>query len=170
MSRVWITADLHLRHKNIHKYRNMASPEEHDAFVMDNLRSTVGKNDTVIFVGDIAFTVEGLCLIKFLDVKNKILIAGNHCTERVHFSHFVDTYNHVHALWKKKDAWISHAPLHPDHLRGNYCIHGHIHDAEVNDPRYKCVSLERTNYKPVLLEDVLSEIRSKCFESNEYQF
>lgn len=158
MSRVWITADLHLRHRNIHKYRGMASSEEHDGLVMENLQTSVGKNDTVIFVGDIAFNKDALDLIRDLKVKNKILVAGNHCTERVNFSEFVGVYNHVHALWRKSGCWISHAPLHPDHLRDLKCVHGHIHGDSVNDPRYACVSLEHTDMKPVLFERVVERL------------
>lgn len=161
MSRLWICADLHLGHKNIHKYRGMNSSEEHDLLVLDNISQSVGKNDTLILVGDIAFTVEALEYVKSINVKNKILVAGNHCTERVHFSKFVGVYNHVHSLWRKKGCWISHAPLHPDHLRGLFNIHGHIHGDKVDDPRYECVSLEHTNMAPILFENVLKEIRSR---------
>lgn len=38
-------------------------------------------------------------------------------------------------------------------VRGN--IHGHIHDKEVGDSRYFCVSCERVNYKPITLEELI---------------
>lgn len=164
MSKVWISADLHIGHKNIHKYRNFPSSEEHDDHVLNELDSRVGKNDTLILAGDIAFTVEALQRIKALRAGNKILVMGNHCSERVHFSEFVGVYDKVHSMLKKGDCWITHAPLHADHLRGKFNIHGHLHDIIVDDSRYACVSLEQTMYRPVLLERVVEGLReaNKC--------
>ena len=68
---------------------------------------------------------------------------------------------------------LSHIPIHPESLARFGCnIHGHLHanevmvmegrlgydDRKVPDPRYICVSVEHTNFTPILFEDVLKRI------------
>lgn len=72
---------------------------------------------------------------------------------------------------------LSHIPIHPESLARFGCnIHGHLHANEVRkargvdaktgtvlysnevDPNYLCVSVEHTNYTPILFEDVLKRI------------
>lgn len=67
---------------------------------------------------------------------------------------------------------LSHIPIHPESLARFGCnIHGHLHanevmvmeetrygDRKVPDPRYLCVSVEHTNYTPILFEDALKRI------------
>jgi hypothetical protein len=57
-----------------------------------------------------------------------------------------------------KGFFLTHCPVHPLELnypdvRGN--IHGHIHDKEVGESRYWCVSCERVDYKPITIEELL---------------
>lgn len=171
MSKVYITSDLHLGHKAINKYRpEFSSAEEHHEIIFDNLASTVGKNDTLYLLGDVAFSKEWLTRIANLKVKYKILIAGNHDLERgIHMRDLVETYDAVYALWSKRNFWLTHAPIHPQEMRSKKAnIHGHLHGNMVwadrgtkvlteageqyfseIDQRYINVSLEHTNWKPL---------------------
>jgi calcineurin-like phosphoesterase family protein len=165
MSNLYITSDLHLGHNNIHKHRpEFSSAEEHHEIIFDNLASTVTKNDTLYLLGDVAFTKEWLARIANLKVKHKILIAGNHDLERgIHMRDLVETYDAVYALWTKRNFWLSHAPIHPQEMRGKKAnIHGHLHGNMVwtndlceqdgmdeIDQRYLNVSLEHTDWKPI---------------------
>ena len=61
MSKLMLAADLHLGHRNIAKYRTQfITSEEHDEIVLDNLKSSVNKADSLWLLGDIAFTKEWL--------------------------------------------------------------------------------------------------------------
>jgi calcineurin-like phosphoesterase family protein len=170
MSTVYVTADLHLGHNNIHKHRpEFSSAEEHHEIIFDNLASTVTKNDTLYLLGDVAFSKEWLARIANLKVKHKILIAGNHDLERgIHMRDLVETYDAVYALWTKRNFWLSHAPIHPQELRNKKAnIHGHLHGNMVwadtkapteegfseIDQRYINVSLEHTDWKPIKLSE-----------------
>ena len=47
----------------------------------------------------------------------------------------------VVAYLKEHGMWLSHAPIHPDELRGKPSVHGHCHYANIqldgkDDPRY----------------------------------
>lgn len=50
---------------------------------------------------------------------------------------------------------LSHIPVHPGQLRGSTInVHGHLHTATTGDPRYRCVSVEQTNFAPVRLDSL----------------
>ena len=156
MSKVWVCADLHLGHKNITKFRTQfTTAEEHHEAVMENFLTTVGKRDKVFLLGDIVFKegIEYAAKLASLGA-NLILVKGNH-----------DAYdlwpNNVQGLMSYKGAWLSHAPVHPqelDYRKQGFNIHGHLHGGFINDPRYFNVSLEHTNFRPILMTDVLEQL------------
>lgn len=158
MSRLMITSDLHLGHRNICKYRKIfTSPEEHDEVVFDNLATSINKHDTLYLLGDIAFSKEWLNKIKSIKCRYKLLICGNHDTERgITMKDLVDTYDNVMALLSKRNYWFSHCPIHPQEIRGKLgVVHGHLHNQLVEgDDRYYNACLEHTNYKPISFEDL----------------
>lgn len=50
---------------------------------------------------------------------------------------------------------LTHIPVHHSQLRGRMInVHGHLHRASIRDPRYRCVSVEQTNYSPVRLDSL----------------
>lgn len=50
---------------------------------------------------------------------------------------------------------LTHIPVHPSQLRGSTVnVHGHLHSATVGDPRYRCVSVEQTDFAPIPLKDL----------------
>jgi calcineurin-like phosphoesterase family protein len=50
---------------------------------------------------------------------------------------------------------LTHIPVHPSQLRrGVLNVHGHLHARTINDPRYVCVSLEQTGFRPVRLDQL----------------
>ena len=160
MSLVYVMSDLHLGHNNICNFRTQfSSAEEHDEIILDNYRSVVTKRDTVIFLGDVAFTKERLADISGL-AGNKILVCGNHDLERgITMRDVVETYGSVYSLWTRKGCWMSHAPIHPTELRGKFCVHGHVHHKTLPDPRYFNASMENIEYKPKKFVDILEELR-----------
>ena len=159
MSKVWVCADLHLGHKNITKFRTQfATAEEHHETVMENFLTTVGKRDKVFLLGDIVFK-EGIEYAAKLDSlgANLILVKGNHDA----YDLWADS---VQGLMSYKGAWLSHVPVHPqelDYCKQGFNIHGHLHGGFINDPRYFNVSLEHTNYRPILMTDVLEQLRER---------
>lgn len=158
MSKVWVCADLHLGHKNITKFRTQfTTAEEHHKTVMENFLTTVGKRDKVFLLGDIVFK-EGLEYANILSALSAdlVLVKGNH--DATHF-----WANSVQGLMSYKGAWLSHAPIHEQELdyHKQFNIHGHLHGSFINDPRYFNVSLEHTNYRPILMADVLEQLRER---------
>jgi calcineurin-like phosphoesterase family protein len=161
MSRVFVTSDWHLGHRNIPKYRpQITTVEENTELIIDNYLSIVGKRDVVYFLGDISFTQQGLYLLKTLPGR-KILILGNHCTEHLPIQSYVDTFDKVHGIYSKYGTWFTHAPIHPSELRGKFNIHGHTHIINVDDPKYFNACVDNTDFKPVDVKAVIEQMTAE---------
>lgn len=158
----YVAGDLHLGHKNICKFRNQfSSVEEHDEYILDRYRSKVRKRDSVIFTGDIIFDRKYLQIVKDLP-GDKILVAGNHCTERgISMKDLVKVYGRVFSSYAKSGLLYTHMPIHPAELRGKFNVHGHVHDATLPDPRYFNTSMEAINYEPVDVQEVKDVLNSR---------
>ncbi len=162
MANVWFTADLHGGHRRIHHYRTIfTSEEEHWNTVKENYHSLVTKRDKVFFLGDIAFTQERLEDVGSWVAERKVLIVGNHCTQHIPMKEIVKHFDEVHSLYKYKEFWLSHAPIHPNELRGKYNLHGHVHHATIEDCRYLNCCLENTDYFPIDLTEVRRRLEIK---------
>jgi calcineurin-like phosphoesterase family protein len=154
VSRVFHTSDWHLGHKNILKYRpQFKTIKEHDDLIFENYLNTIIKRDTVYFHGDMLFSLDYFERFKELP-GHKILIVGNHDTDFLKLEEIMPLFDRTVALTKKKQAWLSHAPIHPTELRGKFNIHGHMHDQTLDDPRYFSVCLEQTNYTPIDRQEI----------------
>lgn len=174
MSRLLLTSDLHLGHRNICKYRTQfSSAEEHHNTIFENVASNVGKRDTLYLLGDIAFDRYWLEKIKSIKCKYKLLVIGNHDTERgIMMKDLVEVYDDVKSLFTHKNIWISHCPIHPQELRGRFGnIHGHLHNQVVKsqvmdrwyrwvqeDSRYVNTCVEHTDYKPIPFTDIQEKL------------
>lgn len=162
MSNVWFLSDLHAGHKNICKFRTQfTSEEEHYNHVKEKYHAVVTKRDHVYFLGDIAFNKERLDDISKWAGEKKILIAGNHCTDHLTMKELCNTFDDVYSLKKYKEFWISHAPIHPNELRGKFNLHGHVHFATIDDDRYFNCCLENTNYAPISLDEIRKAVYSR---------
>ena len=156
MSQVFFISDLHLGHRNILKYSPNRFPgvttvDEHDQALMDTWNQTVNRKDLVWVLGDVAMTREGLDKVAGLNGRKK-LVLGNH--DEFSMYEYLDYFDHVCGLAKEYGAWLSHAPIHPDELRGKKNIHGHLHSKTIPDERYINVSVEQCGGVPVPLDFV----------------
>lgn len=158
MGNVFFLSDLHLGHRNIIRYRErFKTIEEHDDTIERNYQSVVTKRDKVFFLGDIAFTKDSLNRIKKWNGMRKICILGNHDFERSGLTvrDYLEVFDEIHGFVKYKKFWLSHAPIHPDELRGKLNIHGHVHRKNIEDGNYLNVSMDNTNFKPIELKEVI---------------
>lgn len=164
MSNVYICADLHLGHKNITKYRNFATPEEHDKYIIDRINSTITARDVLYLPGDVFFDIAALHNFKNKTHGNIKIIPGNHDDKAV----IAEMTKHffVYGPHKYKKHWITHIPMHPSELRGKPNIHGHVHTNTIeNDYRYFNVSMENISYTPIRFDIVRDLIESKNYDT-----
>ena len=164
----YFCADAHIGHVNIHHHRGFASMEEHDEFVLSRIADTVrsNKRDTTYYLGDVAFSREAWLKIDALP-GNKIIILGNHDTERpaqvnLAFIEGLKSVNSIHSMLNLGGLVLSHCPLHREHLRGKVNVHGHLHSLLVNDRRYVNVSMEQIDYRPITIEQLRDELFKRC--------
>jgi calcineurin-like phosphoesterase family protein len=134
MSNTWFCSDLHFGHKNISKFRKEVQTEEDNrlAIKTDWLR-LVHKTDHVYVLGDAAFTMETVDDFRQLP-GTKHLVRGNH--DKLDTNVYLKYFKNIYGLLKYKEFWLSHAPIHPNELRGRVNLHGHVHYNTVQDNRY----------------------------------
>lgn len=176
MSKVYLAGDLHLGHKYIGKYRDLGTSEEHDALITENVLSKSGKRNSLILLGDCFFTKESLDSLRLFRqyYGNIWFILGNHDCDSGERQDNIKTIigenlvDKVYSLCKYKSHWLSHAPIHPDELRGFRNIHGHMHDKSIRDVyNYQCVSLEHTDYFPIEFGEVVGRFKVGCDDDDE---
>lgn len=152
MNRIFVTADTHFGHRKVTEFRHYATVEEHDRDLIARWNAVVRPNDTVWHLGDVYFNEGHHALLQLNGLMK--LVMGNHDTHPldVYNSHFVKIYG----AFKYRDCILTHIPVHPyQFARFKMNIHGHMHAAKMDDPRYACVSLEHTDYAPILMDRVI---------------
>lgn len=163
---IFFTADLHFDDKNIILYEKR--PFENvcvmNEVLIENWNGAVSDEDEVYVVGDFGGDGrEAEILAKLNGIK--YLVKGNHdvrSNEYYRESGFKEVYDKPIILG---GFWIlSHEPMYVCENMPYANIFGHVH----NSPIYKtysshhyCVSVERTEYKPISFEEVKLRVLKK---------
>lgn len=180
MSRTWVYSDPHFYHEGICRFTNYDGTKVRpwdDATTMTEdmiqwYNELVDEKDRVYILGDVAFTAAHMARVVPRLKGRKVLVPGNH--EPTKMRKYFDLFDDVRGYVVKKGFIMSHIPIHPQSLsRWQLNIHGHLHNnqvtvpsrafvqdvafAEKPDPRYYCACVERTNFRPILLDDILRE-------------
>jgi len=176
MTKTWVYSDPHFYHHNICKFTNYDGTKVRpwdDAEVMTNdmidwYNEMVSPEDRVYFLGDIAFKNSDMHRSVGRMNGRKVLVPGNHDPTKMR--QYFELFDDVRGYVVKKGFIMSHIPIHSGSLsRWELNIHGHLHNntvkkpleygdkLEEDDPRYYCVCVERTNFRPKLLDDILKE-------------
>ena len=167
------------------KVRPFENAKEADGVMLENWNRVVGVDDKVYVLGDVAFKSEPLSILKKCNGK-KILIKGNHDDLSVaeYMKYFKDIRSshrldgailshiplHPNSLWRHKtnSNWLNiHAHLHneavslaqwdPDIEQGSIADMERKNGIESKkDPRYFSVCVERINYTPISIDEILN--------------
>jgi calcineurin-like phosphoesterase family protein len=180
MPSVFLTADTHFGHVNICKFTNYDGSKtrpwndvaEMDEDMVLRYNETVGPNDKVYMLGDIAINRKSLQILDRLN-GDKVLIKGNHDIFKL--TDYTKYFRDIRAYHVMNGCILSHIPVHKESIaRFGSNIHGHLHanrvmktkgfwpfKKKVIDPDYYCVSVEHTDYRPVLFEEVIQKIKDQ---------
>lgn len=183
MKRKFVVADLHFGHKGVcnflapngvDKLRPWNDTETMDDYLVEAWNKTVTPEDEVYVLGDVTMNRKALPTIARCNGR-KHLIKGNHDTAPL--AEYLDYFYEISACRVLKDMILTHIPIHDSGLgRFGVNVHGHLHAYTVqrkfpvpgtnqfvtfDDPRYICVSVEQTGWKPMLLDHVRDEIRHR---------
>ena len=160
MAKTFLIGDTHFGHSNILTFkkkdgtmlREFENIHEHDERLIYNWNRVVSPEDKVYHLGDVGFknfTYLELVLKRLNG--SKVLIKGNH--DNFKLSQYAQLFKDVRGSHQLDKFILSHIPLHPDSLyRWKACIHGHLHDNSLDDPKYYNVSAEKINLTPIDFE------------------
>lgn len=159
----WITTDTHFFHEKMYEYCNR--PLGFEYIILKNLKDVIQKDDILIHLGDICISQDAKAHNTFINAIKcrKWLIRGNHDkkSDTWYLSHgwdFIGKY--VVADMFGKNIILSHEPVKADLLNHfDINIHGHNHNNENYNKldKQKLIALEYTDYKPVLLCDIIGK-------------
>jgi calcineurin-like phosphoesterase family protein len=168
-SKKYVISDLHFGHKNILTYseglRGGTTMEEHDQWLIDQINSKVTKHDLLYILGDICIDNKAIHLMKKVR-GNKMLVRGNHdiCATKQYLEYFQE----VHGLLSYRGTfWMTHAPMHPESLRGRFNLHGHVHQNSLKDERYINCCVEMTYGVPQSLDDLFEQYKDKVVKKKK---
>ena len=190
MSNRFVISDTHFGHTNSWEkfklpngdpLRPFTSTEEMDETMVERWNAVVRPQDTVYHLGDVVINKKSLHHVKRLNGKKR-LVRGNHDIFKDADYREVG-FESLYGVRVFVDQFIlSHIPLHPDCVteRFRVNVHGHLHANEVMekfqvtgddiypyederiDPRYLCVSVEHTDYRPLSFDEVEARIKARC--------
>ena len=175
--RRFFTGDLHFGHVNIVAWRKMASMEAMQALLIERWNATVGPDDEVIVLGDVAMGLRADSLAIYRQLNGvKFLVPGNHdychpmhkhCAKwwPIYSQYFhilpVQTreigFSKVHRLLchfpygtLDHSAEARHTAWRPESEPG-YLIHGHLHGSFGQEPEKGMVDVgvDAWDYSPV---------------------
>lgn len=155
-TRRWIIGDPHISHKVLDKARGWNSLID----LPIAINKLVSTNDTIYWLGDMVFgdnkEKDLRTLFSSIKCRNHKLVLGNHdaglMMQRLKVFKSIDSFLVI------EGCLLSHIPIHEycvDSWKKN--IHAHLHGGRIKDSRYACVSLERTDLKPVLLNTIIRD-------------
>lgn len=162
--RTWLYADPHFFHEGVcrflrsdgSKLRPWDNAEEMSEQMIGWYNDVVDDGDRVYILGDVAMNRRALNKSLPRLKGRKVLVKGNHDIDKL--SYYSQYFDDIRAYVCKKGFILSHIPIHPGSLsRWEVNIHGHLHSNTVGDDRYRCVSVEHTDFRPILLDKVLTE-------------
>lgn len=179
MPAVFLVSDTHFGHTGVchftnkdgSKMRPWTDPDEMDEEMVKRWNETVRPNDKVYHLGDVVINRKALKIMHRLN-GDKVLIRGNHDIFRD--EEYREHFRELRAYHVMNGMILSHIPIHTESLgRFGVNIHGHLHanrvmmepigkyGIHVIDPRYHCVCVEHTDYRPILFEDVIKRIKAE---------
>jgi len=172
MADIWVISDNHFGHANILNFKDndgnfirgsrFSSMEEMDEHMVDRWNSVVKDGDKVYNLGDVYFG-QGYKLLNRLKGQKR-LILGNHDNGKD--QHLLQNFSKIQVwrVFSEFNMVLSHVPIHPSGLeyKVKYCVHGHIHERNLDDPRYFNVSVEQIDYTPVNIEDIRDILVNRC--------
>jgi calcineurin-like phosphoesterase family protein len=168
MTEIWVTSDTHFFHENIIQYcgRPFANAELMNECLVENWNSVVKPGDKVYHLGDVAMGKgykEELGTLMSKLHGSKRLIVGNH--DDIPFLAKGGWFKKV-SMWRvftEYNLLLTHVPVHESSIHerivvnGGVNVHGHIHTHDSPAGPYFNACVEKTNYTPIHLEDIVAQ-------------
>ena len=169
---IWFTADFHLFHENIIKYTNRPFKDaiEMNAIILDNYNSAVSDDDTVFYLGDIAFGEQNAIRTLQSMKGTKHFIIGNH--DKKYINAITPNVASIHELL---DIEIDGQPItlchyamrvwHKSHF-DSWMLYGHSHARLPPVGKQWDVGVDYNGFKPLSFEDMTRIMRTAPHNEN----
>jgi len=169
----YVISDLHLDHKNIIKFcdRPFKNVDEMNEAIVKNWNKTVGKEDTVFYLGDMSYgkgSRRAGYWLKQLN-GNIVFIRGNHerLGRRIGHKQLILDY-------KGTRFYLIHDPALKPADWTEWLIHGHKHNSDLKgfpllNKKNKTinVSAELLNYTPIKIDKLIKEVNLETVRLSE---
>ena len=185
MSKIFVTSDSHFGHDRefIWGPRGFESCEAHDKAIIERWNAIVAPEDDVYLLGDVMLgdSAHGMeCLYK---LNGKIhIVRGNHDTDKrieLYKAHpkVVEVANVIRLKYNKIHFYLSHYPTITSNLEKEsiyQCeinLMGHTHqqtDFYNGLPFCYHVGMDSHNCTPILLDDIITEIKAEIEKCKEF--
>ena len=147
---VFVIADTHFFHSGMLRFRRFSHIEQMNEYIIKAWNSVVSPNDTVVHLGDFAWTKDQRRLNYIVSRLNGtiMLIRGNHDNpQRLHDAGIaVSTKSYV----QYENLLLSHRPVRPKNKRV-VNLHGHLHKQRLRGKHINaCIDI--AGYIPVRIE------------------
>lgn len=176
--KTFFTSDQHFFHANILNFTddegNLIRPgfdsmEDMNEYMIEKWNSVVAPDDKLYHLGDIIMKESRKYFDQIMPRLNgrKVLIKGNHDHAKlaVYADYFTDVRSEIHLKTKQGDMVVfTHRPifLGEHHYRDKSVWNGmgHIHQNQLDDPRYINLCVEHWDYTPITwehIQDIIEE-------------
>ena len=149
--RMFVSGDLHLNHGNIIEYCNRPFETVHEMNqqLVANWNDAVGPDDTVVFLGDLAFYYGDITTHDWLHALNGdiIFIRGNHDD-----AGGVDYEDEYQLESETRRYFCTHRPTEIPEAWEGWAIHGHVHNNDVENHPFLDGETQQINAAPELME------------------
>lgn len=167
-AQIWLHSDWHWKHENIYTFvdasgqrirARFANMTEGDAYIEQRIRDLVKEQDHIYYLGDLTMFRENHMAAEFVKLfkslpGHKRLVPGNH--DHLKPKWYVEAgFTKIRGSHLHDGLLMTHFPVHPSSIGfrvvGN--VHGHTHQQPDLGPKYLNVSVERTDYEPIPIEE-----------------
>ena len=170
MNKVWLISDNHFNHQKIIEYCNrpFKTVEQMNEEMIKKWNSVVKEGDKIYHLGDFGFGSKKQIANVVSKLNGRIfLILGNHDNHTPQWyrdAGVKEVYDHPIII--KDFIVLSHAPqpFICDSRTPYVNFFGHVHDSkmfETYGPRHFCACVERHDYKPVNIEEVIKYFQER---------
>ena len=157
---IWFISDTHFGHDAAIRFagRPFASAEEADAAMAEAWCAAIKPADLVYHLGDVAWNAAGRHLFERLP-GTKRLILGNHDNGKALARH-VQKIELLHEF-RQLGFVATHMPMMREKGRAPVNVHGHLHHRDTGLSGYINISVEKTNYRPLHIDEVAAMVAAE---------
>lgn len=177
MPTIYISSDSHFDHANVLKFIDEKTGirirpefdtiEEMNEEIIKRHNSVVSVNDTFYHLGDVGFNKNKLNnILPRLNGKKRLVLGNHDGSTKDWFEMYFKYFEKIMESRRMGDVLFTHRPafLGETEERIKASVFGHIHEKNIDDPRYLNLSVEQINYTPISLDDIKEIYKNRGIE------